>query len=125
MDAVSLPVFMRVSSQMAPISFAKTQVPSLYGQFHFSCLSLEPGSLLLCARLFHCPLDGAAQHQRRLRVCKKEFPALAPHRQHTDILGAVEERGAVGEVSYQHLSFRPAAFLALEGQALVSALKVG
>jgi hypothetical protein len=35
MDAVFLLVFMKVSSQMAAVSFAKTQEPSLYGLFHF------------------------------------------------------------------------------------------
>lgn len=35
MDAVSLHVLTRVSSQMAPVRLSASWVPSLYGQFHF------------------------------------------------------------------------------------------
>lgn len=62
MNAVSLPVSMRVSSQMAPISFPKTQVLSLYGQFVFMPVF---GARFFAgvgqAPPFRCPRDGPAE----------------------------------------------------------------
>lgn len=57
MDALSLHVLTRVSSQMAPVSLSASRVPSLYGQFHFqACFWSQvlgwylPGSIPLSSR---------------------------------------------------------------------------
>lgn len=92
MDAVSLHVLSRVSSQMAPIRLSASRVPSLYGQFHFqACFWSQVLGFWRQARLHSTVLLIGRLRIHGGCVYKEESLGLASNKYHTDKLRQVSE----------------------------------